>query len=241
MELINFRLSGRFAHFLRAEASASAVSYPLPPRTAILGVLGAILGLSKDEPQVVLEPANIAISGRLPNTHWHRAKFRKDPPASLPCTVKRTQKADATTKPEKATLILQEWLFNPAYAIWVSIPDPYQKDLEERLKKRQWHFGPCLGLSEMSADIQYLKSSECRPLPSGTYNIQSVFQRDAGAFKVEKALNGELFVQLLSMPRSVTPERVFSHCAYVVEREAKPIPVQTDQAYEVDGEIVMFL
>ena len=48
MELINFRLSGRFAHFLRAEASASALSYPVPPRTVILGILGAVLGLSKD-------------------------------------------------------------------------------------------------------------------------------------------------------------------------------------------------
>ena len=49
MELINFRLSGRFAHFLRAEASASALSYPVPPRTVILGILGAVLGLSKDK------------------------------------------------------------------------------------------------------------------------------------------------------------------------------------------------
>ena len=153
MELINFRLSGRFAHFLRAEASASALSYPVPPRTIILGIMGAVLGLSKDEPQVVLEPANIAISGRLPKIHWHRAKFRKDPPATLPYIVRKIQKSDRNTAPEKATLILQEWLFNPIYTVWVSIPAPYHAKLEKRLRERQWHFTPSLGLSEMIADI----------------------------------------------------------------------------------------
>ena len=118
MKLISFQLKGRFAHFLRAEASASALSYPFPPRTVILGILGAVLGLAKDEPQAVLEPADIAVSGLIPNTHWHRAKFRKDPPAPLPRVIKKTQAAPKATKPEKATLILQEWLFNPAYTIW---------------------------------------------------------------------------------------------------------------------------
>ena len=99
MKLISFKLSGRFGHFLRAETSASALSYPFPPRTVILGILGAVLGLPKDEPQVALEPADIAISGMIPKTHWHRAKFRKDPPALLPRIIENTQKTDKKTTP----------------------------------------------------------------------------------------------------------------------------------------------
>lgn len=241
MELINFRLSGRFAHFLRAEASASALSYPVPPRTIILGIMGAVLGLSKDEPQVVLEPANIAISGRLPKTHWHRAKFRKDPPATLPYIVRKTQKSDRNTAPEKATLIRQEWLFNPIYTVWVSIPEPYHAKLESRLRERRWHFTPSLGLSEMIADIEYLGSHECSLLPEGTCDIQSVFQKESGVLDIEQIFERELSIHLLQMPRTVTADRIFSHCTYIVERDARAIPTRTEHAYKVKDEVVMFL
>lgn len=241
MNLINFQLKGLFAHFLRAEASASALSYPIPPRTVILGILGAVLGLPKDEPQVLLEPAYIAISGKLPKTHWHRAKFRKDPPTPLPYVVKRTQKSEKNTAPEKATLILQEWLFNPVYTVSVSVPSPYLLQLESRLRKRQWHFTPSLGLSEMIADIEYLGSPECLPLPEGPYDVQSVFQQESGTLDMEKIFNRELSIHLFQMPRTVTVERIFTHCRYIVERDAKPIPVKTNQAYKTDNKVIMFL
>ena len=243
MELINFRLSGRFAHFLRAEASASALTYPVPPRTVILGILGAVLGLPKDKPQIVLEPANIAISGKLPKTHWHRAKLRKDPPAMLPLIIKKMQKADKNTAPEKATLILQEWLFEPDYTVWVSIPQAYHAELKNRLNKRQWHFSPSLGLSEMMADIEYLGADEGMPLPKNTYDIQSVFQQEAGILEMDQIFEKELALAVysLQMPRALTPDRIFSHCTYFIERDGRPIPVETDQAYKVADKVVMFL
>jgi len=241
MELINFRLSGRFAHFLRAEASASALSYPVPPRTVMLGILGAVLGLPKDKPQIILEPANIALSGKLPKTHWHRAKFRKDPPALLPRFIRKTQKLDRNTVPEKPTLILQEWLFEPSYTVWVSVPEPHHADLKDRLIKRQWHFNPSLGLSEMIADIEYLGTNECMLLPKGTYDVQSVFQQGVGILEMEKIFEKELVIHSLQMPRTVTADRLFSHSAYFVERDGRAVPAETDQAYKVGDKIVMFL
>ncbi len=241
MELINFQIKGHFAHFLRAEASASALSYPIPPRTVMLGILGAVLGLPKDEPQVVLEPASIAICGRLPKTHWHRAKLRKDPPASLPCVIKKTQRADKKTAPEKATLILQEWLFKPDYTVWVSVPEPYNKQLKERLEQKRWYFTPSLGLSEMMADVEYLGLNGCSPLSEGVYDIQSVFPQDAGALDMKQIFERELVIHSLQMPRSVTSDRVFSHCSYFVERDARAVPVNTKQAYKVNDKVLIFL
>jgi CRISPR-associated protein Cas5h len=241
MELINFRLSGRFAHFLRAESSASALSYPIPPRTVILGILGAVLGLPKDEPQVVLEPASIAISGRLPKTHWHRVKLRKDPPAMLPWVIKKTQKIDRNTLPEKATLILQEWLFEPDYTVWVSIPEPIYTKLKNRLQEKQWHFTPSLGLSEMLADIEYLGSNECFLMPKGVYNIASVFQQTSGELDMEQVFERKLVIHQLRMPQSVTSDRIFHHAIYFVESNAKTVPITTDYAYRVGDKVIMFL
>src|SRR3990172_1707917 len=88
MNALIFKYSGRIGHFLRAEANVSAPTYPVPPRTVLLGLIGAILGLSKDEPQVMLDDAQIALAGKIPRTHWHTVKLRKDPPAALPLIIK---------------------------------------------------------------------------------------------------------------------------------------------------------
>ncbi|MDI6879695.1 MAG: CRISPR-associated protein Cas5 [Desulfitobacteriaceae bacterium] len=241
-DLISFQISGRFGHFLRAEAGASALSYPIPPRTVILGLIGAVLGLAKDSPQVDLEPFQVALAGKVPQGFWHKAKLRKDPPELLPSVIKRSQAEEKTTKPERATLIAQEWLFNPSYTLWVSLPERYQAEFERRIRERQWYYQPSLGLSEMMADIQYLGSAPAKPLPSGCYDVSSVIRQGVGEIQIPKVLErNNLALHLLRMPRSVTPERVFSHDAYILEKDGRPIPVQTAEGYVVDGKVIMFL
>lgn len=241
MKLISFQISGRYGHFLRAEGGASAPTYPVPPRTVILGIMGAVLGFNKDQPQVLLEPAHIALSGRLPQTHWHNAKLRKDPPAALPKTIKRTQKAEKATKPEKATLIVQEWLFNPCYTVWVSVPKPYFTDLERRLIEKRWHFQPSLGLSEMMAELTYLETEESSPLTKDSYCVNSIFPHENGTLDMDKIFKDELVIHSLRMPRTVTPHRVFSHESYFMERDARPVPVETDNAFKTSSKVLMFL
>ena len=241
MKLISFQISGRYGHFLRAEGGASAPTYPVPPRTVILGILGAVLGLNKDQPQTLLEPAHIALSGRLPQMHWHNAKLRKDPPPPLPKTIKRTQKAEKSTKPEKATLIGQEWLFNPCYTVWVSVPESYFADLERRLIEKRWYFQPSFGLSEMMAELTYLGTDEVTPLAGGSYYVNSIFPYENGMLDMDKIFENELVIHSLRMPRTLTSDRIFSHASYFMERDAHPVPVKTDHAFKTNNKVLMFL
>ena len=240
--LVKFRLSGRFAHFLKAEAGVSALSYPIPTRTAIIGVIGAIMGLSKDSPQVLLEPVDIALAGRLPAIHWHTAKLRKDPPERLPAQIKKTLAGNKKTKDEKATLIKQEWLLNPQYNVWVSLPEQYGQKFAVRLKERKWHFQPCLGISEMSANVEYLETVEAEKLARGVYPVESVIrQSQVKEIDTAKIYADGIALHLLRMPRTVTGERVFSHETYLIEKNNSPVTVETDAAYQVGKKVLMFL
>lgn len=241
MKLVDFRLTGRFAHFLRAEASVSALSYAAPPRTVILGIVGAVIGLPKDQPQILLEPAYVSLSGAVPRTHWHKAKLRKDPPESLPRVITASGIIDKTVRPEKATLIAQEWLFEPAYSVSVSLPASYHDEFEARLKERRWHFQPSLGLSEMMADLEYIDSVDAALQPPGKYEIESVFWKDSGEVDFEKVLMKSLAVHSFMMPRTVTAERVFSSASYFMERDGRPMPVKTSQAYKAGDKFLTFL
>jgi CRISPR-associated protein Cas5h len=207
----------------------------------LLGLVATVLGLGKDEAQVKLEPFQAAVAGRLPVTHWHRVKLRKDPPNRLPNSINSSKAPQKTIRKEAAALILQEWLFNPEYTVWISLPENYHGDFVNRLRERRWHFQPCLGLSEMMADIWFLGSSQARKLPFGRYEVATVMRQKDIRLDIGRVLDQKLALNILRMPRSVTPDRVFSHDAYVFEKDGRGIPLESATAHQVDEEVIMFL
>jgi CRISPR-associated protein Cas5h len=49
MEVLQIDLKGKMAHFRKYYANNTAMSFSIPPRTTLMGMLAAILGLPKDE------------------------------------------------------------------------------------------------------------------------------------------------------------------------------------------------
>lgn len=239
MKVVAFTYGGRFAHFLRAEATANALTYPVPPRTVLLGLAGAILGLPKDTVQTVLADAKFAVGGELPERFWHKANMRKNLPAQMPRTIKKTDKG--TSKAEKNTRIPQEWLWKPVYRIWAAFPDSHHGEFADRLRERRWHFSPCLGLSEMLAEVDWSADADAAQLPAGRHEVSSAIDLAAGTVDARSANEGGLSVHRIRMPRDVTSDRVFAHANYVLERLGRPVPVETENAWQVADENIMFL
>ncbi|WP_227761728.1 CRISPR-associated protein Cas5 [Zhaonella formicivorans] len=48
MEILAFHLKGKMAHFRRYYSNSSALSYTIPPRTTIIGILAGLLGYKRD-------------------------------------------------------------------------------------------------------------------------------------------------------------------------------------------------
>lgn len=239
MRVISFEYSARFGHFARAETSSNALSYPVPPRTSLLGLIGAVLGLAKDDPQQVLDDARIAVGGPIPRQHWHKANIRKDPPSPLPYVI--TCKEKGSSHPECNTRIPQQWLLSPHYLVWISLAEKYLNDLASRLKERRWHFTPSMGLSEMMADLSTVGEMEAKPLPKGRYGVVSVVLESAGSVDLPQACSDNLAIHSLRMPRSVSADRVFTHDNYRLERDGRPLPFHTEHAWQAGDKVILFL
>ena len=239
MKVVVFSYGGRFAHFLRAEATANALTYPVPPRTVLLGLAGAILGMRKDSVQAVLADAKFAIGGALPQRFWHKANMRKNLPAQLPRSVKKSDKG--TSKAEKNTRIPQEWLWKPNYRVWAAFPDSHHEEFADRIRDRRWHFCPCLGLSEMLADVEWVADQEASQLPRGNHEVSSAVELSAASVDAQQANSNGLGVHRIRMPRDVTIERVFTHANYVLERNGLPVPVETKNAWQAGDQAIMFM
>ncbi|MBV6440410.1 MAG: hypothetical protein EPGJADBJ_02079 [Saprospiraceae bacterium] len=49
MEIISFDVCGKLAHFRKYYANNTAFTYSIPPRTAVMGMLAAVLGYERDQ------------------------------------------------------------------------------------------------------------------------------------------------------------------------------------------------
>ncbi len=65
MEILTFDLSGKFAHFRKYYANNTALSYTLPPRTALMGIVAAMLGLPRDSYYRALCSENLRFGVRI--------------------------------------------------------------------------------------------------------------------------------------------------------------------------------
>jgi CRISPR-associated protein Cas5h len=239
MNVVAFTYSAKFGHFLRAEANANGVTYPVPPRTVLLGLVGAVLGLEKDTPQVQLAEARLAIGGKLPKRFWHKTNVRKDPPAALPFQVKAKDKGSSSA--QRNFRFPQEWLWEPKYRVWAALPEAYHADFATRLRERRWHFGPCMGLSEMLADLSEVVETAAERLPAGVHQVNTAAPQDAVRVDTATACKDDLTLQALRMSVSATPDRVFSHRAYWVEHLGRPFPAETAEAWKCGPDVVVFL
>lgn len=61
MEVISFDISGKIAHFRKYYTNNTALSFSIPPRTTIMGMLAAICGLPKDSYYELFTSRNIDI------------------------------------------------------------------------------------------------------------------------------------------------------------------------------------
>ena len=78
MEIIQFDISGKFAHFRKYYANNTALTYSLPPRTTVMGMLAAILGRSRDSyyEEFSSDKIKIGIAIKTPiKKNFHRLNF----------------------------------------------------------------------------------------------------------------------------------------------------------------------
>jgi len=68
MDLVAFDMVGPMAHFKKFYTNSSSLTYRIPPRTVLSGVIAALLGINRDEyyEKLAMEHAKLGVSPRTP-------------------------------------------------------------------------------------------------------------------------------------------------------------------------------
>ena len=80
MKIISFDIAGKFGHFRKFYGNNTAFTFAIPPRTTIMGILGAMMGWEKGSYHEKLSVANMRIGVRVMQPvkkSFHRLNFLK--------------------------------------------------------------------------------------------------------------------------------------------------------------------
>jgi CRISPR-associated protein Cas5h len=150
-----FDLWGDYAHFKKYYTTSSPLTFSIPPRTAVIGLISAIIGKAKNEYLSLMtkEKAEIAVRILNPSKKVRIKQNLIDTKGGYWRPVKRGNLTGRTQ-------ILFEYLKNPKFRIYFRHSDIEIYDLlKKNLKSHKSVYTPYLGISELLAGFVFV--SEC--------------------------------------------------------------------------------
>ncbi len=251
LPIVVFRYRGRYGHFRKPYSNVSSLSYPFPPRTAIAGLLGAILGVKKKKVAETFNYGNARIAVEMDaevKTITHVTNFRQDGPGDVNYSIKRP-KSDWKPKPPKnvparnvSTQIPMELLRKPSYLVYANLKSGMD-ELISRIKTERYVYTPCMGLSEFLVEVEYVSVGVAEPLEPGELDVSTVVCKDDCSLVLDRLKPEEGHnVHELKVPHLGTAERIFTYRRYLVDMTSKSLPVRMKEgAYQYEDKIIAFL
>lgn len=226
-----FDVWGYYAHFRRFYTTTSPLTFPIPPRTALCGLIAAIIGKKKEDNEYLkyftLNKASIGLRLLKPvkkvmiAENLIHTKNAKGPGMNL--ITERTQ-------------INFEFLKDPKYRIYFHHTDEdiYQQ-LKGNLISHKSVYTPCLGLSENIANFEFEGEFKIKSETSGGYvQINSVLPTEKIAEKQSINFNregdGEYFS--IKVPIELNLDRVVTKYSDIFfERTGKLVEAKLKSPY----------
>ncbi len=229
--MVVFELSGRMAHFRKIHTNSSSLTYLLPPRTTLSGIVAAILGFERDTYYEHLGPAQARLTASLRTPvrtvmQTMNNLFVKSP-SDVSGVSGHTQVPTELVVPEAAA-------GQVTYRVYFSHADAaVMKTLAERVATQTPAYPISLGTAPMLASmrlVEVLAPLQLERIPAGT-DLSVVtpclmedvlgWTETAGAFGTEVQVIKDL------MPYSFGPGRTHGwNREFLVERRGQPLPVR---------------
>jgi CRISPR-associated protein Cas5h len=156
-EILIFNISGEYGHFRKFNTTTSPLTYSIPPRTAIIGIIGAILGIEREEDNNKFKPDVIPLQEQFGKSNAEIAIQIINPIKKKNVCFNLIDTKHSFFNIKNRTQIEFELLQDVEYRIFFSFS---QKDIfetvTERIKNKNHHFTPYLGLSQFTASIEFV-------------------------------------------------------------------------------------
>lgn len=222
MKIAVFDIEGRFAHFRKFYTNSSSLSYSVPPRTTIGGIIGAILGYERDSYYKKLSSEKLHISVK-----------KNKPTRSITQTlnyIKATSAAQLNSPQEHTQIpfeIIAGWgEESVSYRIYAASEESYMDELQDRLDAGRYVYPPSLGTVFFQG---YIKNVPCLDIVSKKSDSFVSIDSVAPLHNIEEIEIGDYQLTKEKMPRDFDEHReikkaetyIFDQRGYAVKFKVK--------------------
>lgn len=219
MKGVIFDIEGKFAHFRKIYTNSSSLSYSVPPRTTIQGMIAAMFGLPRD-----------SYYEQWSSQCLHIAVKKNSRTYNITQTVNyiKAVSIGELNQPKEHTQIPFEivaGIDRVSYRVYVAFEEEATTmKLSERVREGMFAYPPTLGTAFFLADITYVADTEFIEKAALDFvPISTVIQTD-----MVKELKVEEFALLREkMPRDFARDRMLLPAySYFVEGSGLPLQVK---------------
>jgi len=244
MKILVFDLSAPYGHFRVPYTTTSPLTFPVPPKTALYGMFGAILGLDKKDYLKYFQEGQckLAIGLKKPVQKVHIAENLINTK-----NVFFFARMDSHKNPPRTQINL-EFLKDPEFRIYVSIKENALFDkLERQLKMHKSAYSLSLGLSECLANYKFVGMFEAKPIQNKNNFVifSSILPIDLIEQSGDLSLieEGKKYIRM-HLPLEMKPDRELTKTgSFIMETNAKTIKARINKYYnvtELNENIVFF-
>ncbi|NPV43982.1 hypothetical protein H0A61_00623 [Koleobacter methoxysyntrophicus] len=226
--LLSLDIAGKMAHFRKFYTNSSSLSYPFPPRTTIIGMLAAILGIERDGYYDLFSRESAKIGVRI------MGSSRSIIQTVNYINTKELRHLDGSgggTQIPLEIILPLDFSNLLVYRIFLTHEDPgVVKEIFSLARERRTKFPLYFGLTEFTAWIQGVCLYEHED-----FEFLKSDGEEVGVFTVLPAKNIQEFSELISgikvhkdrIPLDFTTKRTLSGaCSVIWEATGKPLKLK---------------
>lgn len=247
---LSFTVEGPFAHFRKIETSQTRLTYVLPPRTTINGLIACILGLDSDSyyESFSLNNSAIAISLEKPVQEMSLPINHQSTDTEATTVLGTSVYSLKMTIPKRnpnTQRVNHNVLRDAAYRVdvWMNDDELYA-ELKDRLTTGEPYYSPSLGLSEFLATITYHGEFEPEEVPATeAVTVDSAVPDQAGSIQTERGVQITSERSPGEMERIKTPSthrRTTAFLTWLFQESGSPLKVKSDYTAKVGERNVIF-
>ena len=232
--ILIFDVWADYAHFRTYPTTISPLTFSMPPRTTMCGLISAIIGLDKNEYLKYFSKKQADIAIRIINP----IKTTR-----IPINLIDTKNISRMNQIKNRIPTLFEFLKDVKYRIYFRHENiELYNNTKEFLEGHKSVYTPCLGLSENIANFCYIGEKKCKEITTENFiKIDSVipepkYSRINIDIEEEKEYDSE------TMPIVMNEKRIVEEYNNIFfEKNGLSIIVKVNKFYEIDDERILFL
>ncbi len=180
MSIIAFRLTGDYAHFSHPATIYSSLTYPIPPKTAIMGFLGALIG---EESYYKL--SDIRYSVKVDRAIVKKSFVFNGIKSALSSNMHIKEGYQNSSYKKQ---FYRELICSPSYIVFVDLEKldvKIQEKITRYLKEHKSAFTPYLGINFCIADFEWIEIENIKSVEDEVSKIDTFTLKDDFIFDIE--------------------------------------------------------